>query len=628
MKYKYIIAATLLSGMALFSSCEDEFAKVNTDPTTVSIPDVRYLFAKCALSFQPADYIQWFYGFPYMAAWTQASVLPGGNTSQSNMADGSGCGYQVNTVLKYTNDIKHYISLMSEEDKNKYEYIQYLCTPMCVFLGLEDSDMYGSRQYSEAMQIRYGGTLTPKYDTQEELFEIWLKELDEAIAYFSSHTQITDQLGSQDIIFKGDVSKWAKLTNSLKLKIATRLLNVNRQRAIEIVNEAVQNPVGLILSREDDFIMNKGKDNNNFNNDVRLNNANEKWVNFMKENRDPRLFYFYLKNDYNSNVIQAFFDQDREQYIPSYIMENVEYKEVDGKKVFTGWKGMGEPWVRYYGVPCRNGARDMDEYAEYFDPKDEAFFLYHPTTGSKVEYSPVVNWNKFSIKGKYQYYFPDEPTMHKTIHTTDYAWYGLYFSAAEVNLMLAEFKLLGANVPGSAQDYLRTGVEQSVRSYDYVASLNHLPYYDAGYANDPFDKTINTTDQMITEMLNCDAYKLDGSQIENLEKVYIQQMIHYTMLPMDMFVTSRRSGIPMKNSSILPREDFDPGFGDQFVIPRRFAVSEPNGTDKLYDVTIAAYEAQGYTYKGDMADAPITLSRERIWYDKDAPEFGAGPKVY
>lgn len=628
MKYKYLIAAVLCSGMGLLSSCEEKFAEINSNPTEVNTPDVRYLFSQCALSFQPADYSQWFYGFPYMSAWSQASVLPGGNTSQLNVADGSGCGYQVNTVLRYTNEIKYQTGLLSEENKAKYGYIQYLCNPMCVFLGLEDSDMYGSRQYSEAMQIRYGGTLTPKFDTQEELINFWLKELDETINYFIANPNIKDQLDKQDIIFKGDVNKWAKFANSLKLKIAARLINVDKERALKIVNEAVQSPVGLIISRDDDFIMNKGKDNANFNNDVRLNYGNEKWINFMKENRDPRLFYFYIKNDYNSNVIQAFFDQSREKFIPSYIMENVEYKDVNGKKVFTGWKGLGEPWVRYYGVPCQNDAKDKAEFAEYFDPKSEAFFLYHPETGAKVNYTPITFWNKFSIKGRYQYYYPDEPKTNMTIHTNSYTWYGLYFSAAEVNLLLAEFKLLGANLPKSAQEYLTTGIEQSVRSYDYVASLNHLPYYDATYANDPFDKTIKATDTMISDMLNHVAYKLNGTQIENLEKVYIQQMIHYTMIPMDLYVTSRRSGIPMKNSTLLPRENFDPAIGDQYLIPRRFSVSAPDKSDKLYDVTVAAYQQQGYTYEGTQTDAPAILAKERIWYDKNAPEYGAGPKVY
>ena len=43
--------------------------------------------------------------------------------------------------------------------------------------------MYGSLRYTEAEMARYGGTLYPKFDTQEELYDYWLKELDEAINY-------------------------------------------------------------------------------------------------------------------------------------------------------------------------------------------------------------------------------------------------------------------------------------------------------------------------------------------------------------------------------------------------------------------------------------------------------------
>lgn len=627
MKYKYLAIAALCGGLSIFSSCKDEFAGINENPSAISTPDVRYLFTQCEMSFQPVDYQQWFYGFSYLGACSQTSVLPGGNTSKLNRAS-SGCGYQVNTVLKYANEIKYQISLMSDADKEKYGYIQYLCAPLCVFLSMEDSDMYGSRQYSEAMQIRYGGTLTPKFDTQPELFEYWLKELDEALVYLNAHKDQTDMLNSQDIIFKGNIDKWAKFTNSLKLKIATRLLNVDKERALKIVNEAAQNAAGFTSAEDlsEDFVMNKGKENANFNNDPTLNSANKTWVDFMKANRDPRLFSFFMKNDYNSLVIQAFFDQKREKFIPSYIMENVEYKEVDGKKVFTGWKGMGEPWVRYYGIPCQNDINKDSKYDEYFDTKDEAFFL-ESKNGSKVKYSPTCIRNKFSIKGKYQYTFPDAPDV-APVKTTDNTWYGLYFSAGEVNLLLAEFKLLGANLPLSAQEYFTAGVTLSVKGHDAVAAKNKLPYYESGYANDKFDGTINVTDEMISDMLSHDTYKLNGSQIENLEKVYIQQMIHYYMLPMDQFVTSRRSGIPMKNSTLLPREEFDPAVGDQFIIPRRFAVGKPDDTDKLRDVTIAAYEEQGYTYDGTMSDAPSTLAKERIWYDKNAPEYGAGPNVY
>jgi outer membrane protein OmpA-like peptidoglycan-associated protein len=266
-KYLYMAAVAVVGTGFLMSSCKDEFAGQNTNPSTVSKPNVRYLFTQCAMSFQPADYLQWFAGFDAMSTWVQATASGGGNSSKLNMVTQTGCGYQVNEVLRYTNEIKHQISLMSDDEKVKYEYIAYLCNPMLVYLGLEDSDMYGSRQYSEAEMARYGGTLTPKYDTQEELFELWLKQLDETINYLRENNP-QDVLGAQDFIYRGKLDKWAKLANSLKLRIAARLINKDKARAIAIVNEAAQNPAGLILTLDDDFVFNKGKRDNNWNNDI------------------------------------------------------------------------------------------------------------------------------------------------------------------------------------------------------------------------------------------------------------------------------------------------------------------------------------------------------------------------
>lgn len=309
-KYLYLAAMTVVGTGFLMSSCKDEFAGQNTDPSTVSKPNVRYLFTQCAMSFQPTDYLQWFAGFDAMSTWVQATAAGGGNSSKLNVVTQTGCGYQVNEVLRYTNEIKYQISLMPDDEKEKYEYIAYLCNPMLVYLGLEDSDMYGSRQYSEAEMARYGGTLTPKYDTQEELFELWLKQLDETINYLKEKNP-QDVLGAQDFIYKGKLDKWAKLANSLKLRIAARLINKDKARAIAIVNEAVQNPAGLILSLDDDFVFNKGKRDNNWNNDISVGAGTKQLIDFMVSNRDPRLFYFFQKNDYNSNVVQGFFDQKR-----------------------------------------------------------------------------------------------------------------------------------------------------------------------------------------------------------------------------------------------------------------------------------------------------------------------------
>lgn len=126
-------------------------------------------------------------------------------------------------------------------------------------------------------------------------------------------------------------------------------------------------------------------------------------------------------------------------------------------------------------------------------------------------------------------------------------------------------------------------------------------------------------------MLTHDPYILNGNLIDNLEKVYLQQYIHYLMSPVDQFVTVRRSGVPMKGSKIYQWEDFDVQTDFAPLIPRRFKVSEPVKSDILYELTVGAYNDQGYTY-GSGNDVPATLNKERVWYDKKAPNFGEGPK--
>lgn len=626
MNYKVIILASLIGTAGLFTGCKEDFAELNQKPSDVTNPEIRYLFTQCARSFQPGDYAQWFGGFEDVSTWAQTTVPKGGNSSDLNRpnVEANGCGYRVNEVLRYANEIRHQISQMSDEDKASYEYIQYLCNPLLVFLSIQDSDMFGSRQYSEAEQARYTNPplLTPKYDTQEELFEIWLKELDETLAYLQNHN-ISDVLKSQDFIYNGNLDKWAKLTNSLKLRIAARLLTKDKARAIAIVNEAVAHPAGLLVDMNDNFVYNKGKRDNNWNNNITTGAGSKHLIDFMVENRDPRLFYIFMKNDFNSNVVQGYFDAQKE--LPFYIAKNVEYEEKDGKKVFKEWKAPGEPWVRFYGLPSEINAANQAENNDYFDPSKSLLMLESPN-GGKRTYNAAAFRNQEFMKGMFDYTYPDVPGV--TVQDIeDYGWYGVYFSAGETNLLLAEFKLLGANLPESAQSYFQKGIELSVRGYDQAAGLNHIPYYDQTYINDPHDKSIKLTDEMLTEMMSKDICKLTGNLQEDLEKVYIQQYIHYLHMPIDMFVNIRRSGVPMKNSNILPRIEFDDQLKDSYFIPRRFSVSAPAPTDLLYQITIDAYKAQGFTYEGTNSINPETLNKERVWYDDEAkaPKLGEGP---
>lgn len=93
-------------------------------------------------------------------------------------------------------------------------------------------DCYGDVPYTEACQPDL--TLTPKYDDAETIYLDLIARLDNAIAAFDDAVNAPDAATNAiyafkktvDIYFTGDFSKWAKLANTLKLRLVMRLTNV------------------------------------------------------------------------------------------------------------------------------------------------------------------------------------------------------------------------------------------------------------------------------------------------------------------------------------------------------------------------------------------------------------------
>ena len=636
MKYKYLVAGLLLSASAFMGSCKDEFADINTNPTVVSKADPRYLFTQALANFDGHDYFEWYYDFTNMQKWSQTTVSSGGNDNLMNtMTNAGSLGSRVYPVMNLVNELKYLVDKnLSGEEQAKYTYLKAICDPLMIYLAMLDSDMYGSMAYTEAYQARYGGTLTPKYDTQAELFTLWEKQLKEAVETLDSEVTLDGKavsqqsLGNQDLIYKGDYTKWLKFANSLRLKLAARLINEDLDRALNIVKEVSKYPVmdGL----EDDFFYNKGIDDRHFAGGNSLNRVagSMQLVNFLVDNLDPRVRFFFEKNDYNSVVVQAFLDKN--QKMASFIEDKIEVEEVNGKKVFKGWKAPGEPWVRYVGMPTVVDASLNElypEYIDYYQGLDGNLWKVSDLEGNgETTYVPYARLNQYMFDKKEIISFPVAPGAPKVQITDYYAWYGLYLSTAEVNLYLAEFKLLaqGKDIgfAGSAESYLKKGAEFSVRAYDKLADLNKIPYYHVTFEQDKFDKSIKLEEAEVTNLLSNSILTLDGTLVENLEKVYLQQYIHFVFSPADQFVMMRRSGCPMTNSTLYPMEALNPSV-NAYPIPRRLQIIEPALDDKMGDIKKAAYTEQGYSYGPN----PSTLNTERVWYDKKAPQFGEGPKL-
>ncbi|GAB6395467.1 MAG: SusD/RagB family nutrient-binding outer membrane lipoprotein [Bacteroidales bacterium] len=93
-----------------------------------------------------------------------------------------------------------------------------------VFLLL--TDLYGDAPYSEV-----GKTLVPKYDAQKDIYDGLFADLTEALRLLNPGAGAI----SGDVVYAGDIAKWRKFANSLKLRIALQIADQEPEKAKQTV---------------------------------------------------------------------------------------------------------------------------------------------------------------------------------------------------------------------------------------------------------------------------------------------------------------------------------------------------------------------------------------------------------
>ena len=623
---KIFIALSLLAVVGL-TSCRKEFAELNQKPSAVTTEEPSFLLTAAEAAFETNNYTFWFYNQPAYATWCQMGTTGLYREDTFLMPTGVNRQTEYINMLTYRNQINKFIELNDRQDAKAYAA---MCGVLAIYGAIYAIDINGDIQYTEAAQYRNGGSLTPKYDRVEDLYNLFVTELDDYIKVFQDPSQVV--ISKQDIIYKGKVEKWAKLANTLKLKIAVRLYNNNASKAGEIAKGVLSNSAGYIDSMEDAFIFHKADASTGGDLAYQTGNSLSGWmsgsaqnpVKYMVDSRDPRVRFFYTKNGFNSKIIQEFIDEKKKDDLPPYVLENI---NLDENGNFESYK-LGEPWCRYYGRPV------VWEMSDEYEAMKGIYFDYqnrYQLTVTRMENDKEKTYNKsysiFSgiseemVRGRVDFTLPTLPGGPVIQDNEDVAWWGMYLGAGETNLYLAELAQLGA-ISGSAKTYYERGVELSVKEWDYIAGKNKIPYYGTTYDYDPLEVSIELKDGEIEAMLATDGVKWDGS----MEKIYLQQLMNFTMMPDEFFVTARRSGYPKVGSKFLPFTEFK-NFA-RTAIPRRFEFTEPLPTDIMHDIRLENLKAQGFTMgsnqSGSGFNTTTVLNSERLWQDKNAPQWGEG----
>ncbi len=101
------------------------------------------------------------------------------------------------------------------------------------------TDMWGDIPYTEAFQLGKG-VLYPKYDKQEDVYNAILTELKTAANLFNLAGK---PIGAGDFFLKGDIAKWMKFCNSLRLRVAIRMSSADATKAGAAIKEVLGDPI-------------------------------------------------------------------------------------------------------------------------------------------------------------------------------------------------------------------------------------------------------------------------------------------------------------------------------------------------------------------------------------------------
>lgn len=161
------------------------------------------------------------------------------------------------------------------------------------------SDMYGPLPYSEISKGT--GSLKVAYDSQEDLYKYMLVDLSAAIANLNTFNIMypgDKAIAEFDQVYGGDLSKWVLFANSLKLRMAVRIVYADNELAKTCAREAIE---GGVMADNSDNASIFTRNNPLYvmgypYNDCR---ASAEMMSYMKGYKDPRIGAYFNKGKFN-----------------------------------------------------------------------------------------------------------------------------------------------------------------------------------------------------------------------------------------------------------------------------------------------------------------------------------------
>lgn len=187
------------------------------------------------------------------------------------------------------------ILALTEENADELKNIRWASRIFKEYLWLLNTDQFGDIPYTDANKVE-DGQMKPKYDSQEIIYPAILENL-KAIADEMAAGLGSDNIGEGDFLFGGNIQRWQKFCNSLRMRAAMRIVNVAPDLAKSTIEEICQNQAAYPLletSAENAYFYWQGSSPyfEPYYNDFRTRDdygMSNIFVNHLKSMNDPRI---------------------------------------------------------------------------------------------------------------------------------------------------------------------------------------------------------------------------------------------------------------------------------------------------------------------------------------------------
>lgn len=417
----------LIATSMLLVSCISNFEELNTHPTDIyeedftPIEKLGALFPTMIYFLNPThenqnQQIEQMIGGQYGGYFTTTNNWEGAIPRLYNPSDKYADYPYTDTFTKfYPNFFK------IAEATNKQGYIYAWASIIRVAVMQRIADIYGPIPYSQMG----GGQFAVAYDDLQQLYHTMITDLTTSINtlnLFIKENTGNLPIAEYDIMYNGDFSKWIKYANSIKLRMAVRIANIDTDYAKQIIKEAIEG--GVIESNKDNAFL-PSNDNPYYKSaiDWKDLSINGTLSIYMSTYNDPRIGHYMTESEYERNGNKYFGIRPgisySTYYLPTYktkfskptFVQNSSLPVFYASETFflkaeaalQGWISGGETQAKNYyeqgiQISMEQYGVDVGDYlagnsapSKYEDP-------YRSIYNESITNTPTVSWDNGTNK--------------------------------------------------------------------------------------------------------------------------------------------------------------------------------------------------------------------------------------